>query len=123
MNSYQQAAVQGGENRVTVRRGESMVDDFLAAMKTDLFRSNTKKAITVHFKATKPNVDGVYQLELGAGSGPLLDLMSNLLDKFVLPRLSVLFSDGTFNASLFHFTEDEMVSELIAAGEIYVKKI
>ena len=118
MKQYLLTAVIYGENPVTVRRGECMVDDFLTVMKTDLFRENIKKSIVVRFQSMEPDFNGDPQLELGLGSGPLQDLMSTLLDKFVLPRLSVLFCDGTFDASLFDFTEEEMVSELVAAGEI-----
>ena len=44
--------------------------------------------------------------------------MSTLLDKFVLPRLSVLFEDGSTDATLFNFTEEDMYSEMFAAGQV-----
>lgn len=50
--------------------------------------------------------------------GPLKDLMSTLLDKFVYIRLSVLLIDGTSEAAQFHFSAEDWQNEMFLAGKI-----
>lgn len=94
------------------------MDDFLGVMSTEQFKRNIKKRIVVRFISEETDFEGNEKLELGVGVGPLHDLMSTLLDKFVLPRLSVLFEDGSTDATLFNFTEEDMYSEMFAAGQV-----
>jgi hypothetical protein len=56
--------------------------------------------------------------ELGVGVGPLKDLISTLVEQFVLSRLSTLFNDGTVQPSLYHFTREECNIEMYLAGQV-----
>lgn len=106
-----------GSNAILVRKGEFVVHDFLAHLNTEKFKRSKNGIMDVVFGFR--NANGTVNRELGIGVGPLKDLMSTLLDRFVLIRLSMLFSDGTSQPSQFHFTEEDWDNELFAAGQIF----
>jgi hypothetical protein len=105
-----------GVNSVRVRRGEYLIHDFLALMKTEDFRRNKNKFIGVTFQ--NRNENGSLSQELGIGVGPLKDLLSTLLEKLVYTRLSVLSHDGTSDSEHFLFSQEDWNSEMFAAGKI-----
>ena len=108
-----------GRNVVEVHRGPRLaVDDFLRILSTPEYHQNAKKILSVRFILLEKDLHNNEQLERGVGVGVLKDLFSILMDKFVLPRLSVIFANGTVYASLFGFSDSDMESELVYAGEI-----
>jgi hypothetical protein len=68
------------------------------------------------------NENGTKNQELGVGVEPLKDLMSTLVEQFVLSRLSTLFNDDTVEPSLYHFTREECNIEMYLAGQVFTLK-
>lgn len=102
---------------VVIRRGQYLVHDFIAKMRTSEFNLHRNKLIDVTFLMQNENGTQITQ-ELGVGVGPLKDLMSTLVEQFVLNRLSTLFNDGTVEPSLYHFTREECNMEMYLAGQV-----
>ena len=116
LNSHRARVVAIGSNQVLIRRGEYLVNDFLEQLNSELFKRNKQRNMDVVFCSRDAN--GTVTRECGKGIGPLKDLMSTLLDRFVFIRLSMLFSDGSSQPSNFDFTDEEWNNELFAAGQI-----
>jgi len=94
------------------------VFDFQQLMESNHFKTNLNKQLRGQFYSDQSNFDGEKQLELGIGQGPLNDMMSMMLEKFVLPILSAIYVDGTINGKLFGLNADEMDKEMFSAGVI-----
>uniref|UniRef100_A0A0P6FKM3 Uncharacterized protein n=1 Tax=Daphnia magna TaxID=35525 RepID=A0A0P6FKM3_9CRUS len=116
LKCHRETVLENGKNMVVIRRGQYLVHDFIAKMRTSEFNLHRNKLIDVTF--LMQNENGTQTQELGVGVGPLKDLMSTLVEQFVLNRLSTLFNDGTVEPSLYHFTREECNMEMYLAGQV-----
>ena len=103
---------------ITIRRGDVGVFDFIQKMESHHFKTNLDHQLRGLFISDKSNFYGEEQLELGIGRGPLNDMMSMMLEKIVLPRLSIISIDGTIDTKRLGLNADEMDKEMFSAGVI-----